>query len=1327
MPLVYNQKVGATPEEQAQEAEVNRAIQARLGDGGYFETVFDGANAGWYGEAVSAATYNPAVARKYEKATVDASMYIPFSGLGRGVAQMFGRNPYPDLAPKVEQMKNAQDWSTQLGRAPQEIEAHLDGGALGYAKNLQEVSAYWARVDDRQESQERYELHRSLATDFGVGFTDPTTSVSAVATMGVSTGATLTFSSIAKTAATFGLIDFGIQLPAQAVSAVADPEVGPGQAVGTAAFVGGVSAATVGTLGVAGKAITSNISQAAIKKTGAFTQATTRQAVDMFADIYSRGRAAFFQKGQLEDFVKRAESGQTMEYAMAQDAQSVVGEFNALPPESQKTVLAHMQATEQKIVDYIENGARQKPEATPIDADSVEPPNVTLEPTADMESAPAAPLSADVPEADVTPSLFRKIDVDGNPIADEDLAVWGNPVSVTQKFLRKNVFGKKDYDAADIWIFGEQGQPLTSLFVGSTRSAIAQSINPMMRNLGLRLLSGIQKTRAAVTTGQALPPSIEAIVNGLNGRTVTPALKAHREAFRAARRTGYKGTQTDFDAELMLAIRMSDENFAALNKPYLANARTAARQGFAYVREIYKKETGVDLEDNYAPVMIDSEKVRVDQAGYKQAVVNSLAAEHIATKGPLPKVGTKAYSKLITRFENVAEEIRREILGLSDRSFTKGARIKQVGRKKGDDSVFLGRTIRYPTAEYLAFADQSFPSAMIRYYNRTNPRLAMLREAGDASGDAVLQVAKDSYASMRKEVTNDWLFPMASLRDRAINSFGKVRSQGAAAQTYREFIEEAGRVIKAIAQGSTDKYGFKADALNAAKTRLPAFTGNKINKKQAVAAIKDFYKNFDADMQQIAAPFVRQIEKDESIQMRLLAGALDGVMQTYPTAFSNTGANIMAQAVNNVRTLRYAPGYGWANTPDVWRAALIDGFGPVFGAVRKIITSKEFRDLALEQAQDMNQAVSLMTGTNLSRIDQEVFLHGGPATSFFSRIGSGFLRGTERAADISLTSGGFKHLMDGMQAASIAAQVNKVNRVAGEILSGSLEGKALQRAVREMAELGFSKDKLKAIKAQLDKYGDTIDGFRFANTQEWDDQALREMFEDRMQEAARKAILEPLQGDYPTQMNAPARKFFFPYWKIQYSLQQASLAHAQEMGLNPAQTRVYMVVAAQLAQGFLVSVAKLAKSGRFWAAVGAYSAYDWLVESVDRSGAGGQPWSMWFQVRRSLRALKQGDRESAIYTALGANVSTVGDMSMASIGLANMAMTAMGLSDKEDITNTEKRAIWGVVPFASHPVVGPGIMLGQWALDQEPWIEPYTHKDKKKEDAAPMVPSAGFK
>lgn len=401
-------------------------------------------------------------------------------------------------------------------------------------------------------------------------------------------------------------------------------------------------------------------------------------------------------------------------------------------------------------------------------------------------------------------------------------------------------------------------------------------------------------------------------------------------------------------------------------------------------------------------------------------------------------------------------------------------------------------------------------------------------------------------------------------------------------------------------------------------------------------------------------------------------------------------ATNFARVLRSAGTFNYMRAMGGvvvSSLTDAVRPAMVHGVSAYFrDGIAPLVRNLEAINLSKKDAK--------LAGAISERILQSRMATMAELTDPYSH-NSPFERLLDNAANKFTTLTGMNHWNDFQKSIAAVMTQNRVLKNAAKGLGNLKDG---ERSY--MAFLGIDDDMAQRVADQFGKYGQTLDGIRVANTEQWDDVLARRAYYAAINKDVDGTIVTRGVGDVPLFINRPLGRALLQFKSFALASNQRVLMR----GMQESSARLTGGIVGMAAIGAFVYYLKQVESGR----PVSNNPGTWAAEGLDRSGI----FSIGFEINNAIE--KAGG--PGVYSALaaaGRGINPNADMAEPasrfatrtlvegflgpSIGLANetVGLASVGLRSTmgdTDVTAGDIGTMRRLAPFASLP-------YWRWAID----------------------------
>lgn len=415
-----------------------------------------------------------------------------------------------------------------------------------------------------------------------------------------------------------------------------------------------------------------------------------------------------------------------------------------------------------------------------------------------------------------------------------------------------------------------------------------------------------------------------------------------------------------------------------------------------------------------------------------------------------------------------------------------------------------------------------------------------------------------------------------------------------------------------------------------------------------------------------------EAEKADIRDLEALRDLLRGTRQESPIE-RNYGR--IVRGLNHVNYIRSMGEVVLASITDAVRPAMVHGLGQFLQTIPQLATNLKGIKLSVAEAKLAGNVAEGVLGHRLATISEIIdpYASRGPVESFL-----------ENMTNVGSKWNGIRIWTDAMK--SIASVMTQDRIIKGAL--GFEKIKAKEKSY--LAFLGIDQSMAGRISKQFETHGETVNGVRVANTEEWSDAVAVRTYRAAMNKDVDSIIVQKSVADVPLFASTPTGRALLQFKSFALASHQKVLLR----GLQEDQSRFVGGTIAMTAMGMLITYLKALSGNRPETAEKATSNPGWWIgEGLDRSGILSVPMEIantfekasgFNPVKSPLRAL---DDEGSI-SQKNQNRSLIGSIAGPSAGFIDDAATAASIPNTlykgEDITKGQKGAAERLLPFNSY-------------------------------------------
>ena len=370
----------------------------------------------------------------------------------------------------------------------------------------------------------------------------------------------------------------------------------------------------------------------------------------------------------------------------------------------------------------------------------------------------------------------------------------------------------------------------------------------------------------------------------------------------------------------------------------------------------------------------------------------------------------------------------------------------------------------------------------------------------------------------------------------------------------------------------------------------------------------------------------------------------------------------------NLNYLRLGGGFVAASFSDVARIIAAEGmFNLVRHGMPQFIRRTKGFKMAAKEARTYGVGIDYLKGSARTQLMADV--------NNYVRGETAFERGLQWSAD----NFGRINLMDQWTTGMKQLHITTLqNRLIGELAQGKYDP--------NLAQLGISKADATNVASQLKKYGGDVDGMKIANTREWDNQELAQLWAQAMRKESDRVIIMPGQ-DKPLFMSTQLGSVLLQFKSFMYSATQRILISS----IQGRDAHVLQGTLAMLSMGMMSYAFKEWDAGRELSD----DPRDWIDEGIDRSGMLGFVGELENTFEKmsggsvGIRPLMGVDSQSSRYAARSTYETMAGPTFGSLINTALLLGNAA--SGDEAWAESDTRAFRRLLPYQNLSVLRQGV------------------------------------
>lgn len=218
-----------------------------------------------------------------------------------------------------------------------------------------------------------------------------------------------------------------------------------------------------------------------------------------------------------------------------------------------------------------------------------------------------------------------------------------------------------------------------------------------------------------------------------------------------------------------------------------------------------------------------------------------------------------------------------------------------------------------------------------------------------------------------------------------------------------------------------------------------------------------------------------------------------------------------------------------AAIPDIGRPVIVQGMRPYMRVMRQFALNPEFRKITLNEARIMGVAMESINNQRINALRGNV--DEMLAQNWLERRMENTSRLFARGTGINIWNDTFKHISNTL-----------VQDFIGRSSRAIRDGTATKRQINEMARLGFSREAMEKIAAQIDEFGEEFDGTIVPMTANWSDKQMATLMQTISANEVDNIIVTPTLAEMPQLLGSPVAKLLLQFKSFAISAHSKILA-----------------------------------------------------------------------------------------------------------------------------------------------------------------------------------------
>jgi hypothetical protein len=436
--------------------------------------------------------------------------------------------------------------------------------------------------------------------------------------------------------------------------------------------------------------------------------------------------------------------------------------------------------------------------------------------------------------------------------------------------------------------------------------------------------------------------------------------------------------------------------------------------------------------------------------------------------------------------------------------------------------------------------------------------------------------------------------------------------------------------------------------------------------------IRDDYQRLRSSSEGKNAKALDRAEETDISDLESLRDLLRG--QTIYNHGIEQKFNRIVRGANHVNYIRSMGEVVLASLTDAIRPAMVHGLGRFMATVPQLASNMRGIKLSVGEARLAGNVSERILGHRLATISEIIdpYSSRGPVEKFL-----------ENMTNVASKWNGIRIWTD--MAKSLTSVMTQ-NRILEGVTSF-----AKTKDKSYLAYLGIDESMAGRIAKQFETHGETVDGVRVANTEEWTDQVAVRTYRAAMNKDVDSIIVQKGVADVPLFANTPTGKALLQFKSFALASHQKILLR----GLQEDQSRFLGGLVAMTAMGMFVTYLKAVSGNRPETREKALSNPGWWIgEGLDRSGVLSVPMELANTLEKfsggfnPLKAPFKAFDETGSISQKNQNRSDVGSLLGPTIGMASDMMQVGSIPRRmaqgEEVTKGQMSAAERLLPFNSY-------------------------------------------
>lgn len=444
-----------------------------------------------------------------------------------------------------------------------------------------------------------------------------------------------------------------------------------------------------------------------------------------------------------------------------------------------------------------------------------------------------------------------------------------------------------------------------------------------------------------------------------------------------------------------------------------------------------------------------------------------------------------------------------------------------------------------------------------------------------------------------------------------------------------------------------------------------------VDMAEQIKAIREDYQKLRAqtsDEKELA-----RLTKAENADVRDIQGIRDLIRGTYDLNGWENNYGRIARMANMLNYIRSMGQVSLSSLPEAYRTAMVHGLRPFMQTLSTAIRHPTAFKMGVREAKLAGNITERALSNRLATLAEigDFYTSRGPVEKFMANM-----------VETASTWNGIRIWTDGAKMIAGVATQNRILDVASSWASTSQKNK------RYLRFLGLSEPMAQRIAKQFDEFGETIDGVRVANTEDWSDQQAVRAYRAAVNKDIDTQVVTRSVADIPLFANTPLGRLLFQFNTFNLASHQRVLLR----GLQEGPSRFIQSAIAMTSMGMLVTWLQAKAANRDVPDPSENPGW-WVGEGLDKSGLIAIPMQLANAaekaigvnvIRGPLRAFDREPQQSLrLYNRTIA--STLGGPTLGMIEDARrVAGIPTRLASGDEITRGEYKAAERLFPYNSY-------------------------------------------